>query len=206
MPLFDKDAILFAARKTAAVSGDVRKAFQICRSAAELFLSQHSKTATHSTTDCPAPLVRIPNVQKVSREASDSARSKAVAQSTSLEALLIISLASLSRSTGRENKGFDIEELLTKMEGVAGAYGDEDYLPAPRFDETLFLLQRLAEAQVVHLQTPTQASLSYRSTLTGMGGAWPIASLLLDHMNLLVAFRGTKHKDLADKYLSRTGY
>lgn len=153
-----------------------------------------------------APLVRIPNVQKVSREASDSARSKAVAQSTSLEALLMVSLASLSRSTGRENKGFDVEELLIKMDSVAGGFGDEDYLPAPRFDETMWLLQRLAEAQIVQLTTPTQASLSYRSTLTGMGGAWPIASLLLDHMNLLVAFRGTKHQALADKYLSRTGY
>jgi len=163
-------------------------------------------TTTTTTAPSPPPLVRIPNVQKVSREAADSAINRSVAQSTPLEALLLVSLASLSRSTGRENKGFDVEELLTKMDGVAGAFGDEQYLPAPRFDETLVLLQRLAEAHVVLLQTPTTASLSYRSTLTGMGGAWPIASLLMDDTNLMLALRGTKHKELASKYLSKTGY
>ena len=32
-----------------------------------------------------------------------------------------------------------------------------------------------------------------------MGGAWPIATLLLDETNLLLALRGTKHAELARK-------
>jgi hypothetical protein len=92
-------------------------------------------------------LVRISDVQKVSRESSDSGLSKAVAQSTPFEALLIVSLASLSRSTGRESRGFDIEEIMTKVDAVAGALGDEQYTPPPRFEETLFMLNRLAEVR-----------------------------------------------------------
>lgn len=152
------------------------------------------------------PLVRIPDVQRVSREASDSGLSKAVAQSTPFEALLMISLASLSRSTGRENKGFDIEEIMMKMEAVSGGFGEDQYTPPPRFEETLFLLNRLAESQIVHLETPTNASMSFRSSLTGMGGAWPIASMLMDETNLLLALRGTKHNELAQKYLSRSSF
>ena len=91
--------------------------------------------------------VRIPDVQRVSREASDSADAKAVAHSTPFEALLIVSLASLRRSTGRESKGFDVEEIMTKMEAIAGALGDRQYDPPPRLPETLFMLNRLAEVR-----------------------------------------------------------
>ena len=164
--------------------------------------SQSLAGADHGTS----PLVRIVDVQRVSREASDSGIAKAVAQSTPFEALLLVSMASLCRTTGRENRGFDVEEIMTKMDALAGGFGDEQYTPAPRLEETLFLLQRLAEVQIVQLSTPNNASLSYRSTLTGMGGAWPIASLLPDESNLLLALRGTKHAQLAQKYLSRSGF
>lgn len=181
----------------------------MCRSAVEMVLHRHLQSHSASSSSGAGgrpPLVRIPDVQRVSREASDSGLSKAVSQCTPFEALLIISLASLTRSTGRENKGFDIEEIMTKMDGVAGAFGDEQYTPPPRFEETLFMLNRLAEAQLVNLQTPTNASLSFRSSLAGMGGAWPIASLLLDESSLLIALRGTRHNDLAQKYLAKGGF
>ena len=38
--VFDSDAILYASKKTAALSGDIRKAFHICRSAAEMILCE----------------------------------------------------------------------------------------------------------------------------------------------------------------------
>jgi origin recognition complex subunit 1 len=208
--VFDEEAILFAARKTAAVSGDVRKAFHICRSAAEMVLNKHlqsiDKTSLPRQNEVGHPVVKIPDVQRVSREASDSCLSKAVAQATPFEALLLISLSSLSRSTGRERNGFDIEEVMTKMESVAGSFGDEQYTPPPRFEETLFMLNRLADAQIINLRTPTNASMSFRSSLTGMGGAWPIASLLMDGTNILLALRGTKHNALAQKYLAKSAF
>jgi origin recognition complex subunit 1 len=147
--VFEEDAIIFAAKKTAAVSGDVRKALHICRSAAERVLAMHTQSNLGiATRQDSLRLVKIPDVQKVSRESSDSGVSKAVAQSTPFEALLIVSLASLSRSTGRESRGFDIEEIMTKVDAVAGALGDDQYTPPPRFEEMLFMLNRLAEVRL----------------------------------------------------------
>lgn len=148
MKVFDNDAVIFASRKTATVSGDVRKAFHTCRSAAEMVLTRFKDggKATGPTSNPEAlKVVRIPDVQRVSREASDSADAKAVGHSTPFEALLIVSLASLSRSTGRESKGFDVEEIMAKMEGIAGALGEKQYTPPPRLEETLFLMSRLAD-------------------------------------------------------------
>mgnify|MGYP000355230114 CR=1 FL=1 len=102
---------------------------------------------TASIEQMKAPLVKIPDVQAVSREASDSGISKAVSHCTPFEALLLVSMAALSRSTGRENKGFDVEEVMMKMDAVAGGFGDDIYTPSPRLEETLFLFQRLAEVR-----------------------------------------------------------
>jgi Cdc6-like AAA superfamily ATPase len=147
MKVFDEDAIVFASRKTAVLSGDVRKAFQTCRSAAEMVLARFKEGSKQNNTSQELPLVRIPDVQRVSREASDSADTKAVALSTPFEALLIVTLASLGRCTGRERKGFDVEEILAKMESIAGALGEKQYTPAPSLPELLFLLNRLAEVR-----------------------------------------------------------
>jgi hypothetical protein len=62
------------------------------------------------------------------------------------------------------------------------------------------------KAEIVVLHTPTNASISYRSAIAGMGGAWPIAALQLDETNILLALRGTKHAALAQKYLSKGGF
>ena len=91
------------------------------------------------------PIVRISDVQKASRESFSSILSKAVAFSTSFEALLLVSLASLTQSTGRHEGGFDINELITKMEAISGGSGDFQYSPPPTFGETLEILRRLGE-------------------------------------------------------------
>ena len=75
--------------------------------------------------------------------------STAVAFSTSLQALLFVSLASLTRTTGRQEGGFDINELITKMEAVSGSSGDLQYSPPPTFGETLEMLNRLGEVSRV---------------------------------------------------------
>jgi origin recognition complex subunit 1 len=196
--VFDEDAILFASKKTAQLSGDIRKAFHICRSAAEMLLNGGNDPSQQK------PMVRIKDVLKVSRESFNSAQSRSVALCTPFEVLLLVSLASLSKTTGREFGRFDVEEILTKMESMANASGNPMYLPAPTLSETLGILSRLGEAQLISLETPANTSLSYSASLAGSGGAWPLVTMVMDDVAVLVALKDTCHKGLAQKYLSKS--
>lgn len=101
------------------MSGDIRKAFQICRSAAELVTQRFEdnlvKDGGHATVLYPK--IRIGDVQKASLDSFNIALTAAVSFSAPFEALLLVSLAALSRATGREIGGFDIKDILGKMEG-----------------------------------------------------------------------------------------
>ena len=95
------------------------------------------------------PIVRISDVQKGSRSSFNTALVTAVSFSTPYQALLLVTVASLGRSTGRESGGFDIQEILLKMESLCGAFGDVQYAPPPTFGETLGLLVQLGEVSNV---------------------------------------------------------
>ena len=143
---FEDDAILFAAKKTAALSGDIRKAFQLCRSAAQLVTQRYEqKQEKEGKLALSHPTIRIGDVQKASLESFNMAMVTAVSFAAAYEALLLVSLAALCRATGREVGGFDIKDILTKMEALANATGDSQYIPAPSFEETIRLLTRLGE-------------------------------------------------------------
>jgi origin recognition complex subunit 1 len=205
--VFDNDAILFVSKKTASMSGDIRKAFNICRSAAELVMTETTSAADDSQqqvllSSTKGPIVHIKDVSRVSRESFNSPQSHAVSMCTPYEALLLLSLASLSKTTGREVGGFDVEEVLVKMESIANSSGDRQYLPAPSLSETLSILARLGEAQLVSMVTPRGSSIGYRSCVAGSGGPWPVVSLMIDSVALLLALKSTPHKDLAEKHLS----
>uniref|UniRef100_A0A7S4AC08 BAH domain-containing protein n=1 Tax=Pseudo-nitzschia australis TaxID=44445 RepID=A0A7S4AC08_9STRA len=153
---FEDDAILFAAKKTAALSGDIRKAFQICRSAAELVTRRfEEKRAMNGSEPEVHPKIRISDVQKASLESFNMAMVTAVSFSSSFEVLLLVSLAALCRSTGRDIGGFNIKDILAKMEALANASGNPEYIPAPSFGETIRVLTRLGE---VSFETKYEAS------------------------------------------------
>mmetsp|Transcript_4114 Transcript_4114/g.8091 ORF Transcript_4114/g.8091 Transcript_4114/m.8091 type:complete len:366 (+) Transcript_4114:1366-2463(+) len=204
--VFDQDALTFAARKTAVLSGDIRKAFQICKAAAETMLSKmedETGSCAPSSTGRPnSKVVRIPDIQRAARDMFNSIINLAVSSATSFEALLIVSLASLQKHTGREKGGFDVQEILTKMKGIAEGLGDRQYLPAPNFSELLGLLNRLGEARVITLQTPKGLHASYHASLGGGGGAWPLVSLRMEDYEAEAALRGTPHSALAEKHLA----
>jgi Cdc6-like AAA superfamily ATPase len=197
--VFDPDAILFASKKTAALSGDVRKAFYICRSAAEMILNDSDRASSESN-----PIVRIKDVLKVSRDSYNSARAKSVALCTPFEALVLISLAALSRTTGREFGGFDVEEIMTKMESIANASGDPMYLPPPNLPETLDIYDRLHQSDLVKLETPQNSS--NHASIAGSGGPWPLVKMIMDDVAVLLALKGTPNHDLAQKHLSRSSF
>ena len=140
--------MLFAAKKTAALSGDIRKAFQICRAAAEAVLRNFEENKeNYIGGDAAHPKVRIRDVQRASQETFNTSLITAISFSTSFQALLMVTLAALSRSTGRTVGGFDIKDVLVKMEAIAGASGDPQYSPPPSLGETIHLLNRLAEVR-----------------------------------------------------------
>lgn len=196
--VFHDDAVLYASKKTAAMSGDIRKAFHMCKQAAEIVLEDSNKKITTGH-----PKVYIKDVLRVSRDSFNSAQSRMIALCSSLEALLIITLANLSKTTGREFGGFDVEEIVTKMASVANAAGDKQYLPPPDLDETLVLLRNLGASNLITLDSPQNMSLSYRSVLAGSGGAWPLVSSPVDDVAVLVALKDTQHQRLAQKHLGR---
>ena len=213
---FDQDALTFAARKTAVMSGDIRKAFQICKAAAETVLSKmeeegepssqsnasRDKSGGASGPKSAPKIVRIPDIQRAARDMFNSIINRAVSSATSFEALLIVSIASLQKHTGREKGGFDVQEILTKMKGVAESLGDRQYLPPPSFGELLGILNRLGEARVITLQTPKGLHASYHASLGGGGGAWPLVSLRMEDYEVEAALRDTPHKTLAEKHLA----
>uniref|UniRef100_A0A7S1YP31 BAH domain-containing protein n=1 Tax=Ditylum brightwellii TaxID=49249 RepID=A0A7S1YP31_9STRA len=191
-PIFENDAIEFAARKTAVNSGDIRRAFQMCKAAAERVMAEAEYGKGFSQNSSSGPTVQISDIQKASRELFNPVIARAVSHATSLEALIIVSLASLQRQSGREMGGFDVDELISKMEGTARSLGDLQYLPPPSFAETLDILNRLGEAGVIQLDTPKIYSVG--------GSTWPLVTLPMDCYEVEAALRGTRHSRLSDKF------
>jgi hypothetical protein len=94
-----------------------------------------------------------------------------------------------------------MEEILVKMEALANGLGDSSYLPAPMLSEAREVVSRLGESNIVGLQTPQLTSLTYRASLAGSGGPWPLVSLTVDDLSVLLALKKSPHKALAQKYL-----
>jgi origin recognition complex subunit 1 len=198
--VFDPDAILYASKKTAALSGDIRKAFHICRSAAEMIL--YEAESGNETSD--KPIVRIKDVLKVSRESTNAAQPRSVGLCAPFQVLFLVALAALSKTTGREYGGFDVEEITTKMRSIADSFGDPMYLPPPTLPETLGMLSRLRDNHLVAMASPRDRSLSFRASLAGSGGPWPLVSMVMDDLAVLLALKETPHYNLAQKFLSRS--
>jgi hypothetical protein len=102
----------------------------------------------------PQPYLGIVNtadIQKASRKMFHSTVQQGIADATNMEALLFISLASLKRQLARERGGFDIKEVVTKMEGIASAFGDRKYIPSPTCSELLRMLDRLGEVRSMNI-------------------------------------------------------
>jgi Cdc6-like AAA superfamily ATPase len=128
------------------LSGDIRKAFQICRVAAETVTHSFEKVERQSDSSEPSyPKIKISDIQKASQESFNKAIVTAVSFCTPLQVLLLIALASLCRTTGREVGGFAVQDVITKMGAIASGSGDLQYLRPPSFSETIHLVSLLGE-------------------------------------------------------------
>lgn len=201
--VFEKDAILFVAKKVAAVTGDIRKALQTCRAAADAVMKEVEQgTRNDPKSPSDRPMVRIKDIQKVTRDKFGSFITSALAALSPLQALVMVSIAALSTSSGRSTGGFDIDELMTKTASVANASGDPIYSRPPSLSEMLEILNRLAEARLIRLDTPKSTSSSFRASQGGSGGAWPVILFGVEPSDILSAFRHGRYSHLAEKQLS----
>jgi hypothetical protein len=118
----------------------------MCKVAAEAVLEE-CISGKRELPEGSRPLVRIADVQKGSRDMFTSIVLKAVSCSTDYEALLLISLGALKRG---KDESFDIKDLLTKIESIANASGEQRYMNARlSFSDLLGMVTRLGDVSAV---------------------------------------------------------
>ncbi|GBG30424.1 Origin recognition complex subunit 1 [Hondaea fermentalgiana] len=114
LDIFEQDAVQMSARKVASLSGDVRRALQICRRAAEICQRDHmaqrglassstssmvpgaslssSDAAAGSSSQQQDPLVSIAHVNQAAKELSDNLLLRALQNASSATKLLFVAL------------------------------------------------------------------------------------------------------------------
>jgi hypothetical protein len=97
-------------------------------------------------------------------------------------------------------------EITAKMRSMADGFGDPMYLPPPTLLETLGMIPRLYDNHLIAVTTPRYRSLSFRASLAGSGGPWPLVSMVMDDLAVISALKGTPHNDLVQRFLSRSSY
>jgi Cdc6-like AAA superfamily ATPase len=139
------DAIRFAAMKTANKTGDVRKAFQICKVAAER-VYEANIGGIQMSEQKPRPIVRTQDVSKASRDMFHSTYYKAISCSTNYQALLLISIGALMK-LGREK--FTVQEIREKMKSISDASGERRYTRSNwlGWSDVLYMVTRLGEVR-----------------------------------------------------------
>jgi Cdc6-like AAA superfamily ATPase len=107
--IFDLDAIVFASRKVAAVSGDARRALEICRRATEIAERENT-------------LVTINHVDQAIKQMFSSAKIIAVKHATKHEQLFLKSISCLYKQSGLEetnfNKIYEQHSAMCKIENL----------------------------------------------------------------------------------------
>jgi len=187
--IFHPDAIKFAARKISSESGDIRKVFHMCKAAAENVLNDlESGKRNLPRNQAHLGIIGIHDVQKASQAMFHSMYRLSVSNASDFEVLLFISLASLKRVSGRG--GFNVKEVLTKMDSVASSFGDERYLPAPNCAELLRMLNRLGESRIIGLN----GGYGYACTNTTI-------TFQMEDYEIVSALKGTCHEALSAKFI-----
>ncbi|GMI31489.1 hypothetical protein TeGR_g10283, partial [Tetraparma gracilis] len=197
---FENGALEFAARKTVGLSGDVRRAFQVCQEAAKSVMEAAETASTEAGAPPPKTTVTVRAVVNAVKAMTDVPQLQSIRSCTDLEALLIVSLAAMLASTGREEGGIGVAELRTKMSGSAAALGDQKYLPIPSWNELLMMLNRLDESRILILETPKTASM--RTAAAGSAGVWPLIKLNVDVFDIKDVLMSSDHSKLAEKFLA----
>lgn len=139
--IFSSSAIKFISKKVGNGSGDVRKAFAICRDAAETVLGKAKK---EGLTNCT---VQIGDVNAAIKRSHNTMLSRAIAAVHPFQALCLVALASLRLATGKTE--LTLDEVHTKVKALASASGMQEFRKAPTWNDMIFVVEVLTEVSMV---------------------------------------------------------
>lgn len=133
LSVFDKDAIQLVARKVASLSGDARRALDICRRAVEIAQREGDKT-----------LVGITHVTEAHKEMFCSPKIMAIRCCSKYEKVFMQAMVGVFQKTGIEEASFDrvfksMNEILT-FESLAACIVDEAHNVAGRLSACRLIL------------------------------------------------------------------
>ncbi|XP_022087380.1 origin recognition complex subunit 1-like [Acanthaster planci] len=140
---FEPDAIQLAARKVAAVSGDARRALDICRRATEL-----AETA-QPTGKGKGPLVGMKHVDRALAEMFSSPKIVAMRQASRQEQIFLRAIATEFKMSGLEEAPF--EKVLIQHISICRLEG----LHPPVVSEVVAVCRRLASCRLILLESST---------------------------------------------------
>ena len=128
LEVFESMAVTFAARKVAAVSGDARRALEICRRATELAEREYNEKledlAKKKTPQKRVDLfkVSINHVDEAIKQMFSSAKIKVLSSSSKLEKMFMKAISILYQKSGMEettlNKIFEQHTFLCRAENI----------------------------------------------------------------------------------------
>lgn len=133
---FNKDAVQLVARKVAAVSGDARRALDICRRATEIAEARKHKTGK-------IHIVSIADVQEALAEMIASPKIQAIKSCTKYEKLFLQSVCAEVARTGVDECVF--KKIYMQLESFCAFSG----YPAPSPEQTIGICIRLGSSKLL---------------------------------------------------------
>eukprot|EP00106_Octopus_bimaculoides_P018823 XP_014786265.1 PREDICTED: origin recognition complex subunit 1-like isoform X2 [Octopus bimaculoides] len=133
---FDEDAIQLAARKVAAVSGDARRALDICRRATEIAGRKNSDNTGQK-------LVGMSHVNQALQEMYSSSQVSAIRNASEQEQLFLRAIIAEFQRCGLEEAQFS--KLYTQHISLCRLEG----LPPPTFSELFSICSRLSSMKIL---------------------------------------------------------
>ncbi|XP_068607407.1 cell division control protein 6 homolog [Brachionichthys hirsutus] len=154
--ILDASAVQFCARKVSAVSGDARKALDICRRAVEVVESDDRKKASEKQTETKASRVGVPQVARVLSEVyGDRMASQGGGETFPLQQKLLVCCL-LLQTRGGKNK----EVVLGKLHEVYSRLCARRQVSAVGQGECLSLCGLLESRGIVALKKAKEARLT----------------------------------------------
>ncbi|XP_033824925.2 cell division control protein 6 homolog isoform X1 [Periophthalmus magnuspinnatus] len=156
--LLDASAVQFCARKVSAVSGDARKALDICRRAVEMVESDERKRATEATAEAKASRVSVPQVARVLSEVyGDRMAAQTEGETFPLQQKLLVCclLLVIRNGKSKEIPLGKLHEVYSRLcaQRQVGAVGQSECLSLCSLLESrgIFALKKAKEARLTKI-------------------------------------------------------
>ncbi|XP_042515574.1 origin of replication complex subunit 1A-like [Macadamia integrifolia] len=141
---FEKQAIEFASRKVAAISGDARRALEICRRAAELTDYRLKKSSSHPDSAASAKaIIGMADVEAAIQEMFQAPHIQVMKNCSKLSKIFLVAMVHELHKTGMAETTF--EELATTVSRLCTSNKEE----FPGWDMLLKVGCKLGECRVI---------------------------------------------------------